>query len=361
MKPLRYRLQLLSLALLAPLLLSSCINLGNSTNDPTRPTNAVSTVLVACEGKFLENNADVTGFDRISKAVVNGVFRGVNGRALGDILQSITLDKVNNVGYLVVNNSNRVEAVDLNSFRTIGQITGIILPRYIALPGNEKGYVSEWVDFSGTGNIVVVNLRTFAVERRIAVGKFPERLMQIGTRLYVSSGNGDNRVFVIDLNTNLLTATWTMPVANPNSFAVDQNGRLWVACSGINDFTTPANNTPGALISLDASTGTVIQNIPVAVGIRANKLTTDATRSTLYFLGGAPGTAYRMAITATVPQTFFSNTPLRPFYGIDVDPVTNQVFLADAGNFVAAGKVITWQTTPRDSFTVDVAPGEFAF
>ena len=56
------------------------------------------------------------------------MFFQTNGTPLGDVVQSIT--QFNNNAYVVVNNSNKIEVIDITNFSSIATITGFTSPRY---------------------------------------------------------------------------------------------------------------------------------------------------------------------------------------------------------------------------------------
>lgn len=107
------------------------------------------------KGIFVVNEGNYTSADgtvsHISPdgTVTQDLFGAVNnGLALGSVVQSMTVD--GDLAYVVVNNDNKMEVVNSNTFVAEYTLTDVSLPRYF-ITFNGKGYLTEWVSFSDPG------------------------------------------------------------------------------------------------------------------------------------------------------------------------------------------------------------------
>ncbi len=345
---------------LSSIFLTSC-NDDDSTVVITEPKGAYETgVLVVNEGNFQKGNGAISFFDKQNKTVIADVFRTENNRPLGDVVQSATIH--NDHAYVVVNNSNKIEIADANTFKSLGVINNLQLPRYLAV-ANNKGYLTEWVSFSGNGRVSIIDLTTNTIIKSLEVGKFPERLMVVNNKVYVTN-SGDNTLSVINLSTDALETTLTVG-GSPNSLVIDAANKLWVLCGGQKnynpDYSIDENtSTPGSLVRLNPATNAVETTLTFTSKTESPEdLVVNGSKNKLYYRYG--GKVFQQDISATtLTTTSFLN---RNFYGIGVDPSDNLIYGADAGTFTADGKVVRFNPngSPVDSFTVSLLPSEFLF
>ncbi len=346
-------------SLLASLLLTlPLLNSCTPKEDEKLPEPAASRVFVVNEGLFGSNSGTVSRFDPTAKTVTPDLFQSVNGtgRTLGDVVQNLAV--AGGRGYVVVNNSNKIEAVSLPDFRSVGVVRGLHSPRYFLAVSATRGYVTQWgrdtssvvrnnrrVPIAGVrAGIKIIDLATNAVTDSIATGPLPERLTLAGGRVFVANSGG-NTLTVIDPATNRVTAT--VPVGDaPNSFALDKNARLWVLCGGQVQYSANntgidyATTTPGSLYSLDpgnptagATARTFASNRLVPTDLQINPI-----RDQLYFraidgfsyLGGVCRLGIADATLPDLSMPFITGL----FYGLGIDPSTGVIY-AGTGNFAA--------------------------
>ncbi len=71
--------------------------------------------------------------------------------------------------------------------------------------------------------------------------------------------------------------------------------------------------------------------------------------------------------TSAIPEIFIksphTNVIYGGFYGLDIDPYTNDVYVADALDYVQQGVVYRYDSyaQPVDTFKTGITPGAFCF
>jgi YVTN family beta-propeller protein len=318
-------------------------------------------VFVLNEGKFQTPNGAVSYFNKSSKTVVDkSIFQTVNQRELGDVVQSMLV--VGNQGYIVANNSKKLEVVNLTTFKTITTVKDLEQPRYAVAAGTDKAYITEWVKYGGAGRVSVLDLRTNTVVKTIAVGKQPEQIVALKDGKVYVANSGENTISVINPGTDVVESTITVS-DGPSNLVFDNSGTLWVLGAGITVYNSKEpydviSSTPGSLTSINPTTNT-IRAVKTFAGSNPSGLRIDGTGTQLYYR--YKGAIYRMStIDAALPTT-----PLirRSFSGLDIDPKDNTIYAAVTPSYTTAGRFIRYQATgvAIDSFEVNIAPNGFIF
>ena len=114
-------------------------------------------LFITCEGNFQYGNASLSYYDPSKKVVENDIFNRANAMKLGDVAQSMVIR--GDVGWVVVNNSHVLFAIDINTFKERGRITNLTSPRYIHFLSDEKAYVTQLWD----NRIFIVNPKRYEI------------------------------------------------------------------------------------------------------------------------------------------------------------------------------------------------------
>lgn len=314
------------------------------------------------EGVFGQTSGTISHYNRTTGTVTQKIFKKANNRDLGDVVQSMSFH--NSEAYIVVNNSNKIEVTDANTFEEKAQITGLRLPRYFLASTSDKAYVSEWGADGLTGTIAVLDLNSQTVTNRISVGVGPERLLLKDEQLYVTHTGGyasNNIVSVINTRTDQVVTT--IPVLDkPSACVEDVDGALWVACGGkVAYLTYPTidtiNSTESGLIKINPATNTVVQTIAFGKGKPVGNLVLNSNnKSELYY--SRSGKVWKYAITLGVETALLSGS----FYGLGFDLNTNYLYTttsvgvnaAEAERYDLSGNLI-------DAYGVGVFANGFVF
>jgi YVTN family beta-propeller protein len=311
-------------------------------NEPETPPVGSAGFFVVNEGAFNNSNASLSFYDRQTETVTNNIFATANNRPLGDQVQSMTVWEEK--GYIVVQNSQKVEVIDANTFQTITTITeGISSPRYFVGVTAQKGYLSDWGADGLTGTVKVIDLQQNRVTKSIAVGKGANRMLVAGSEVFVTNNGGfgnDNTVVVLDATTDAVKRTITT-ADNPNSVVQDQAGNIWIACSGklvfdANFQLVAAQSTPGAIVKLDPTGRELLRLSVDRVSFSGpNQLNTSPDRRTIYYTYQGGVWALGSASTALPASPLIA----KAFYGLAVDPLTGVIIGCVAPNFSSSGSI----------------------
>lgn len=304
-------------------------------------------VFVLNEGNFGWGYGTVDYIDLEEQTVASRIFEEANGELLGNVLQSGTYFM--GTLYLVVNNSQKVVAVDPENFRQLGIIEGLPSPRYFLGISEEKAYVSDLY----ANAIHVINPSTLEKTGEISAPGWTEHMLLAGNIAIVASLE-TNELLFIDTDTDTIDKTLAL-TGPPNSLQLDQNNRLWV-------LTGASNNQQAQLyrFDLDKLSQPKIWTFSPSASWPGH-LRLNSTKDTLYYLHDG---VYQMGIEA-------ENLPSRPliketdatlYYGLEVSP-EGDLWLADALDYVQQGWARQYSTegVAIDSFRVGVIPNSFLF
>ena len=355
---------------------TAMVFIQSCTNDPepiAKP--GESGFFIVNEGTFGGTNASLSFYDRKADAVTNNVIFTPDHK-LGDQAQSMTIfeDK----GYIVVQNSSKIEVIDVANSTSLTTITeDLPSPRYFVGISSTKAYVSDWGTNGITGTVKVIDLSTNKVTKTISAGVGTNKMLKVGNFVYVTNTGGydnenfisvsDNTVKVIDTNTDAIVATITTG-DNPNSLQLDKDGNIWVTSSGATVYSiTPT----GYGIDEDKSTKGSVSKISSANTEILRLTMEDFTFSNIGNLGISPdatklyytydGAVYSLSTTATsLPTTAFKT---KDYYGLAIDPFNGDVIGCYAPNFSSAGSIDVYDAsgTLVTTSTVGIAPNGCAF
>ena len=311
------------------------------------------------EGNFMYGNATLSYYDPTAHTVQNEVFARANGMKLGDVAQSMTIH--GDLGWIVVNNSHVIFAIDLTTFREVGRITGLTSPRYMHFVSDTKAYVTQIWD----SRICIIDPQRYEVTGYIdCPGMTPEnasteQMVQIGDYVYVNCWSYQNRLLKIDTRIDQIVAQLEVGI-QPTSLVADRNGKLWTVTDGGYEGSLYGYEAP-ALYRIDPETFSVEQTFRMRLGDAPSEIVTDGTGSAIYWINDD---IWRMDVTS-------ERLPVRPliesrgtiYYGLTVDPVTSDVYVADAVDYVQNGIIYRYDAAGElvDSFYVGITPGAFCW
>lgn len=316
------------------------------------PVPSAKGVYIVNEGTWGRANASLSYYDLGGFRVYNDVFTSVNGKALGDVANQLVIHGER--GFIVVNNSDKVEVFDIQSNKSVGTIsTGAgTSPRQIAFADDTTAMVTALYDNS----VLIVGTRSMGVIGRIPVGTNPEGIAITAGRAFVAnSGLGSgSTVTVVDIASRNVIKTLSVG-DNPAGVVLSPDGQIYVVCAGFYDFSDPSNDTPAKLKIIDPHSLTVVDSL--FLGEHASILAVSADGR-----GYVPTSSKVLAIDTRarrVVGTFVVGT----YYGVGVEEVSGDVYLTDPKNYVLPGEVAIFAANGqfRTRFLTGVIPGSIAF
>ena len=354
---------LLRLTLIAWTLIA--VQACNNDPSPQVPVGSAG-YFVINEGGFGNSNTSISFYDRTANTMTNDVFAKKNGRALGDQAQSLTV--LGGKAYVVVQHSAKIEVINADDYSSVKTITKRIMsPRYFLPISSTKAYISDWDYPFNPGYIKVFDLNQMEVVDSILVGKGPNEMILKDGKVYVANSGGfdnDNTISVIDTSSGTVTSTITVG-DNPSSIRFDKDGNLWVISAGKfaynEDYTIDvANSTKSTLSKVVNGTETTRLTIDEISYPGAAHLNLNKAGDNLYYLFN--GAVYSVPTTA-------SAIPANPligdkyFYGLAIDPITDEIIGCEAPDFSSPGTVYIYNSSGALSknFQVGIAPNGVAF
>lgn len=317
-----------------------------------------SGLFICNEGNFQYGNASLTYYDPETGETQNEVFYRANAMKLGDVAQSMVVR--NGIGWIVVNNSHVVFAIDTDTFREVGRITNLPSPRYIHFISDTKAYVTQIWD----NRIFIVNPKTFEITGHILCPNMTmesgstEQMVAYGDYVYVNCWSYQNRILKIDTRTDSVVAELTVGI-QPTSLVLDCNNKLWTITDGGYDG-SPYGYEAAKLYRIEPEAFVIEREYSFTMGSSPSELQLNGSGDKLYWINDD---IWEMDVTAE----YLPVRPLIPYreiyYGLTVDPRNGDIYVADAIDYQQQGKIYRYSSTGEliDEFYVGVIPGAFCW
>ncbi len=326
------------------------------------------------EGNMGSNKASLDYYDYETGNYRRNIYAQANPEAtlgLGDVGNDIGVygSKI----YAVINNSNKIEVMDATTSKRL-KVIDVKNCRYITF-ANGKAYASAYDGEVQTGSnspngfVTEIDTTSLSITRTVKVGRQPEEMAVVDNKLYVANSGGydaanyERTVSVIDLKT--FTKTKDIDVAiNLHQLKADKDGDLYVSSRG--DYL----DIPSKLYVIDTKTDKVKKVFDIAcstlciVGDKAYIIGSEFSYKTFDYIIN-----YSMIDVKTetllkesfLPQSVSDAITLP--YGLAVDPISLNIYITDAGDYVSPGKLYCIDKNGNTKFTVTTGdiPAHIAF
>lgn len=322
-------------------------------------TASESGLFICNEGNFQYGNASLSYYDPNSQTIENEVFNRANGMKLGDVAQSMVIR--DGIGWVVVNNSHIVFAIDIDTFREVGRITNLPSPRYIHFISDTKAYITQIWD----NRIYIVNPKSYQITGHIVCPDMTmesgstEQMVQLGDYLYVNCWSYQNRILKIDTRTDTIVDSLTVGV-QPTSLVLDRYGKLWTITDG-GYAGSPYGYEAPALYCIDTQSFTIEKQFNFRLGDSPSEIVINSSGDTLYWINddiwSMDVTAERMSVRPIIESRGTI------YYGLTVSPINGDIYIADAIDYRQQGAIYRYTADGEmiDEFYAGIIPGSFCW
>lgn len=316
-------------------------------------------LFITNEGNFQYGNASLSFYDPLEKSVENELFYRANAMKLGDVAQSMTIR--DGIGWIVVNNSHVIFAIDIETGKEIGRITNLTSPRYIHFLSNEKAYVTQIWD----NRIFIVNPSTFEITGYIPVPRMTmeqgstEQMVQYGKYVFVNCWSYQNRILKIDTETDSVVDELVVGI-QPTSLVLDKNNKIWSVTDGGYEGSPYGYEAP-SLYRIDAETFAIEKEFRFKFGDAPSEVQLNGTKDKIYWINDD---IWEMDVTADIlPDNPFLDSRGTIYYGLTIDPASGDVYVADAIDYQQQGMILRYSSegVELDKFYVGIIPGAFCW
>jgi DNA-binding beta-propeller fold protein YncE len=364
-------------------MLTSCrkdieVFMNEDTNLETPADSTFAGFYLLNEGNMGSNKSTLDYFDFTASKYQRNIYAAINPtvpKELGDVGNDIAI--YGNKLYAVINASNKIEVMDARTAKRIGQIE-IPNCRYIKF---DKGfaYITSYAgpieinpNYAQKGYVAKVDTSSLEIVEKCIVGYQPDGLEITDGKIYVANSGGymgagttekyERTVSVIDLPTFMEEKRIDVAY-NLDHIIADKRGDLWVTSRG--DY----KKLPSRLYFINKKQQQVTDTIPIA----ASNYYLDGDSLYIYSTEWSYIT-YSNVITYGIVNTLTHEVVSRSFitdgtdkeieipYGIMIHPVTKDIYVTDAGNYVSPGALYCFTKDGKKKWSVRTGdiPAHFA-
>lgn len=296
-------------------------------------------VFIVNEGNFTANNGDISFYNNINGEIRNNIYSNQNdGIALGDVIQSMCISDTHI--FISVNNSRKVEVVDINTFKHETTITGLSYPRYIISGENRNVYLTNGF---GDGKVYEINTNNFTISDSINVGSHPENLIYHSGKLFVCNGawGHDSTITVINCETNSVIETKIIGDGTTD-ICSDSNGNIWILCQGKSIFNY-TEETPSKLVCIDPDNNTVLYEKEIGLlhdGFYPIRIASNLENGDIFYIEKSG--VYKFNISEPENHEWFI---IGSYYGMEIDQSSGNIYVFYDNNFSGNGHMEIYSET----------------
>lgn len=344
-------------AIAASFTLTSCSDDDNGpVIDPVEPSEGV---FIVNSGNFGAGNSSLSYLSTATNSVSNNLFRTANGMSLGDVAQSMTM--ANGLGWVVVNNSGVIFAIDPDTYKEKGRIDkGLTSPRNIYFINSTKAYVTQLYD----NRIAIVDPAACSVTGYITVPGMEaatgstENIVLKDGYAYCTCWSYNKTVIKIDTATNTIVGSVEVGV-QPKDIVLDANGDLRVLTDGGWNGNPIGYEAP-SIVTINPADMKVKKTMTMELGDYVSNLMVADNGKELYWVNA--NKVMKMNYDANALPTDPYVMGMAYLNALTIDPANGDLLVADAIDYVQQGAVYRYHNGElTDTYTVGIIPNAFCW
>ena len=291
-----------------------------------------SSIIVLNEGNFMFGNGSVSVIDTDVETAVHEVFKNSNGYPIGDVPQSINI--IDSLGYILVNNSGKIEVVQMPDFKSVNTITGFTSPRQMEVVSENPKMA--WVTDLYANKIWEINLESNQITGSVPSAGWNENIEKWKSTVLVLNKK-DSVINMFDIASKSLLKTYQFGNGIVDFRFSDYSQLMVLAKDGIYRIN----------LLLDG----VYQEYQFNMPRTPLKMAYDSINAYMYFLDSDLYRYSNGVVEEMVSVQVGSN-----FYGLAVK--NEMVFLTDAKDYVQPGEMRQYSSDFQDSvmYTMGINP-----
>ncbi|CAN5210232.1 hypothetical protein BH09BAC1_BH09BAC1_20660 [soil metagenome] len=290
-----------------------------------------SAVMIINEGNYTFGNASISYYNPLNGNLYEDIFLSQNSRPLGDVAHSMISVNGYGYGYISVNNSNKIEVVNLVDFTSVATITGLTSPRYILPLGDGRAYVSDLY----AEKLTIINLNTNTAVGVVNLPGWTEQMVLANGLVFVANYDSQ-RVEII----NPLTDSKINHIdvdGHPLEMVKDFQGQIWVLGQ-------KEGSEGAALTRIDPNLPRKELTLSFPPNEAPTDMIADPAGDFLYFINSDG--IYKMATSANaLPAQPMIPKGGRNYYAIGLTPDNGYLYAADALDFNQRSDVYLFNLT----------------
>jgi len=327
------------------------------------------------EGNMGSNKSTLDYYDYETGTFHRNIYASVNPnvpKELGDVGNDILI--YGSKLYVVLNGSNKIEIMEAKTAKRISQINIPNCRNMVCHGGyvyvtSYAGPVQTNPEYQQIGYVAKIDTASLQIIDKCLVGLQPDGLDIANGKIYVANSGGylspnyENRVSVIDVAT--FKELKNIEVAlNLHRVCADKQGNVWVSARG--DYF----NTPSKLYCIDSQTDQLTDSINMAVSnfhLDDDKLYIISTMWNNETMNNDIGYGIVDVVSKQIISNKFimdgTDGEIKMPYGIAVNPITKEIFVTDAKNYVSPGVLYCFDKEGKQKWNVRTGdiPAHFAF